>query len=60
MINYKQNVFRDGNLAVKTIKITVFGFPILSARITSTNSQAVRQLTVTVNQKDNNKIIGFK
>lgn len=58
MIEYKQSVFREGNLAVKTVEITFFGFTIFHARITSTNFQAVRQLTVTVNK--NNQIIGFK
>lgn len=50
-------MFTEGNLAVKTVKVTFFGLVIFSARITSTSTQAVMQLSP---QQNKNQIIGFK
>lgn len=37
--------YRNGNLAVRTYKITLFGFPIYVAKFTSTNRDAIIKLT---------------
>lgn len=57
MLEYKRNMFTEGNLAVKTVKVTFFGLVIFSARITSTSTQAIMQLSP---QQNKNQIIGFK
>lgn len=50
--------YRQGNLAVRDYRVTLFGIPVYKARFTSTNNLAVRQLTVLEENKVNIK--GFQ
>lgn len=57
IIKVYRDEFREGYLGVRTWLITFFGIPIFRARLTSTNNQAVRTLTVVEEKKT--KVIGF-
>lgn len=46
IIKVRRDEYREGYLGVRAWKITFFGIPIFVARLTSTNNQAVRQLTI--------------
>ena len=46
LINMTRDEYRSGHLGVRDYRITFLGIPIYCARFTSTNNQAVRQLTV--------------
>lgn len=38
--------YREGNLCVRDYKVTFLGIPVYRAKITSTNNDALRKLTV--------------
>lgn len=44
IVKVKRNEYSSGNLAVRDYIVTFLGFPIYSARYTSTNIQAIHQL----------------
>ena len=46
IIKMTRKEYREGNLCVRDYKITFFGIPIYRARFTSTNNQALQQLTI--------------
>ena len=46
LINMTRDEYRSGHLGVRDCRVTFLGIPIYCARFTSTNNQAVRQLTV--------------
>lgn len=58
MIRMTRDEYRQGNLAVRDYRVTLFGIPVYKARFTSTNNQAVRQLTTLKENKINIK--GFQ
>lgn len=41
-----RNEYREGDLGVRDYRITFLGIPVYTARFTSTNNIAVRQLTI--------------
>lgn len=45
IIKMNRDEYRKGNLAVRDYRITLFGFPIYVARLTSTNRDAIIKLT---------------
>lgn len=57
LIKVNRDEFREGYLGVRTWLITFLGIPIFRARLTSTNNQAVRQLTVI--EEKRTRIVGF-
>ena len=57
LINMTRDEYRKGHLCVRNYRITLSGIPIYCARFTSTNNQAVRQLTVLSDTKT--AICGF-
>lgn len=56
MIKVLTEEYREGDLAIRTMKVTLFHIPIFRYRKTSTNNLAVRQLTVV---KKSSNIKGF-
>ena len=46
LINMTRDEYRSGHLGVRDYRITLLGIPIYCARFTSTNNQALGQLTV--------------
>jgi len=46
IVKMHRDEYSNGHLAVRDYYISVFGIPIYSARFTSTNNQAINQLTV--------------
>lgn len=51
MIRIYSDEYRKNDLAVREYKITIFGIPIYYAKYTSTNNEAVRNLTKIENKK---------
>lgn len=58
IIKMKRNEYREGDLCVMDYKVTFLGIPIYRAKLTSTNNEALRQLTVLRQNKMD--LIGFK
>lgn len=56
MIRVLTEEYREGDLAVRTSVVTFFHVPIYKYKKTSTNNQAVKQLTGVPQPK---KVIGF-
>lgn len=46
MIKTTKNEYREGHLCVIDHKVTLLGIPIYRARITTTNNDALRRLTI--------------
>ena len=57
IIQMHRDEYREGDYAVRDYHISLLGFPIYSAKFTSTNNDAVRKLTI-VKQKQHH-ICGF-
>lgn len=51
LIKVTRDEYRKEHLCVRDYRITFLGIPIYCARFTSTNNQAVRQLTILSNNK---------
>lgn len=56
MIKVFDDEYREGDLAIKIVKVTFFGIPIYISKKTSTASNIVAALTQT---KKQNKVKGF-
>ena len=46
IVKMTRNEYREGFLCVRDYKITFLGIPIYRARFTSTNNEALRNLTI--------------
>lgn len=46
LIKMTRNEYREGYYCVRDYNVTFLGLPVFRARFTSTNNQALRQLTV--------------